>query len=194
MGRWTLRTWRLDTAARPCFEKLHAELALNASVVDSQLVAHYAVDLHLGLGTQLTLDGVLDAIEFLIDGSPLSRVAEGLADTYPEVRLAAPHLLELETSGTGRTIVLRLLAQCSEYAPLAVRARARDGTLYAAWRPKRLLLQYEDRPARRGYEYQLTIGPGIYATQSFPPPVKSWTGAIPAALQLELVTDGLLDS
>jgi len=120
-------------------------------------------------------------------------VAEGLADTYRGIWLAAPRLLELEAAGTARTIVLRLLAQCSEYAPVAVRLRSRDSTLYGMWRQKCLLLQYEGQRGHKGYEYQLPIGPGVYATQALPPPVKSWTGAIPAALQLELVKDGLLD-
>lgn len=84
----------------------------------------------------VTADGVMDAADFLIAGSPLSRVAEGLADSYRGIRLAAPRLLELEATGTPHMIALRLLAQCSGNAPIAVRLHTRDSTMFAAWRQK----------------------------------------------------------
>jgi len=186
-------SWEKPSELRTWFETLRAALAIDIPALDSRLIAHYTADLHLGLGQQLTADGVLDAADFLVTGSPLSRVAEGLADSYPGIRLAARRLLELEAAGTPRTIVLRLLAQCSEYAPIAVRLHTRDSTVFAAWRQKLLLLHYGERRGSRGAEYQLPIGPGTYAAQAFPPAVRSWTGAIPIVLQRELIEDGLLD-
>jgi hypothetical protein len=185
--------WQLPSESRTWFEKARSVLALNTDALDAKLVAHYAADLHLGLGPLLATDAVLDAAEFLIADEPLARVAEGLSERYPGIRLAAARLLELETSGTPRTIVLRLLAQCSEYAPLAVRLLSSGGELYAAWRPKRLLLQYQ-RGEGSGMEYQLPIGPGAYSAQPLPTPIRSWSGPMPKELRRELIDEQLLES
>jgi hypothetical protein len=185
--------WDRPSELRAWFEEARRVLALDAEALDARLVAHYAADLHLGLGPQLTPDAVLDAAEFLIASEPLARVAEGLAQRYPGVRLVAPRLLELKASGNPQAMVMRLLSQCSEYAPVAVRLFGSDGELFAVWRPKRLLLQYQ-RGGGRGSEYQLPIGPGAYSGQPLPTPMRSWSGPVPADLRRELIDEGLLDS
>ena len=184
--------WAIPSDLRTWFEEIHGVLALDADGLDARLVTHYAADLYLGLGPQLTTEAVLDAAPFLIAGDPLARVAEGLAVHYPGIRIAAPRLLELKAAGTPQTIVLRLLSQCGTYAPIAVRLLTTDGELFAAWRPKHLLLQHQ-RKVARGAEYRLPIGPGAYATQSLPTPFRSWAGAMPAELRNELIDGGMLD-
>src|SRR5262249_59519620 len=96
--------------------------------------------------------------------------------------------LEWKPAGIPRTVVLRLLSRCNDYAPVAARLFTSDGELFGAWKPKRLLLQHEGRRGRSGAEYHLVTGPGAYMTHdALPAPVRSWTGEIPAELRQELI-------
>ncbi|UOY00279.1 hypothetical protein [Blastococcus sp. PRF04-17] len=176
------------------FERYRSRAALIASEVDAERVAHYAADLDIGFGSMLTADSVLDSASFLLTSTAVERAAEALTLDYPGLRVAAPRLLRIPTATNPYTAAMRLLTRAAHLAPIAVHAGGPMGEVYAAWRPKALVLQRGSAVGTptAGGVHHLVVGPGAHTTTTPRSASRKWHGPLPTDLALELADAGLL--
>ena len=118
------------------FERCRSRAAVNPADIDHDRLAHHAADLHIGFGTTLTADSLLDATTFLLTSTPIERATETLSDEYRDLALAAPRLLRIQSNGNPYGPAMRLLTRLAHLAPVAVHAVGPKGGVYAAWQPR----------------------------------------------------------
>lgn len=184
--------WDRPSEARTRFDRTRGLLGLHYEPLDDGLLEHYAADLDIGLGPNLTPAAIQDSAAILLD-DPLTRLVEDLRDRHPTVRLATPRLIEIEAPTPGLIPLLRLLNRCSDYPPVAVRIHTPTGDVFAAWMPKVLVVQYDQVRRQHGAEYQLAVGLGAHTNGTLPRAVASWSGPLPAEMAERLRDQRLLE-
>ncbi len=176
------------------YEEIRSRAELDPVSIDQGRVAHFCADLDIGYGALLSTDGIMDAASFLAESNPLQRQVEALETELPNVRLAAPRLIEVHTGGNAQTAAMRLLTRCQHLAPIAVRVITPQGGVYAAWQPKTLTMQRTagTGTAVNGGVHQLAVGPGAHIGAPLPRAQERWSGPIPQHVRDQLSTEGLL--
>ena len=187
----TVHDWTGRSEVSAGYAQLVDALDIDPDRVERALVEHYAADLHLGFGPQLSVDAIRDAIQFLVTSDLLERMVDDLEGEYPGIFRAASRLLKV-VAPNARGSAMRLLSRCSEAAPLAVFVDTGSETCLAAWIPKRLVLHQSRAGREWGAEYVLAIGPGAHVGGSLPRAHQQWVGPMPAHSLAELVGLGLL--
>lgn len=170
------------------FEECRSLAAVSPENIDHDRVAHYAADLDIGLGAALITDSVLDAATFLLTFTPIQRATETLSYEHRDLELTAPRMLHTRATGDPYVTAMRLLTRVEHLAPVAVHATGPNGGVYAAWRPRKLLLQRfaKNGTPTAGRQHQLTIGPGAHTGTPPSTPLRAWNGPLPPELAQEL--------
>ncbi|XRQ09240.1 hypothetical protein ACN3XK_74395 [Actinomadura welshii] len=178
------------------FEECRSLAAASPENIDHDRVAHYAADLDVGLGAALLTDSVCDAATFLLTFTPIERAIETLSYEHRDLELTTPRMLHTGATGDPYVTAMRLLTRVAHLAPVAVHATGPNGGVYAAWRPRNLLLQRftKNGTPTVGRQYQLTIGPGAHTATPPTTPLRTWNGSLPPELEQELHQANLLPS